>query len=130
MELIDRLDHIIYKEGISQKEFFDKSGFPKSSYYNIKSGKKKSLRPNEARSICDVFGDYDYDWLMGQKELPPEDVSDSSSILELAENGRLGKTMLDLHEKLLKIDDTYMLWFDKEVNVRALKILKEMRLGS
>lgn len=129
MDLMNRINHIIYSEKLKVKDFLAKVDISRANFYNIKNGDKTELKPSEGKKIVDAFPEYDYDWLMGNNPKDKVLSVDSGSIMELAEKGKLGKIMLDNHSKLLELDPTYQMWFDKEINVRALDVLLKKRQG-
>ena len=49
MDLFKRIERIIFDEGLSLSEFYDKSGFSSKVYYAIKNGDKTSLKPSQAK---------------------------------------------------------------------------------
>jgi|TARA_Y100000310_G_C20704425_1_gene834096 hypothetical protein len=125
MDLFKRIERIIFDEGLSLSEFYDKSGFSSKVYYAIKNGDKTSLKPSQAKKLNEAFPNYTYDWLMGNTSIVNEPNVSYGSIMDLAKEGKLGVVLNKNHNALLEMDESYGLWFDKMVNVAALKLLKE-----
>lgn len=125
MGLFERIERIIFDEGLSLSEFYDKSGFSSKVYYAIKNGDKTSLKPSQAKQLNEAFPNYTYDWLVGKTSMTKEPTATYGTIMDLAEEGRLGVVLNKNHNLLLEKDESYGLWFDKMVNVAALKLLKE-----
>ena len=125
MELFERIERIIFEEGLSLGEFYSKSGLSSKVYYAIKNGDKTSLKPSQAKKLNKAFPNFTYDWLMGKTSVVNEPTVTYGSIMDLAEEGKLGVVLNKNHNTLLEMDESYGLWFDKMVNVAALKLLKE-----
>jgi hypothetical protein len=68
MTLFEKIEKIQYEMGLTMNAFVEKAGFSKGLYYDIKNGKKKELKPLQAKNINDAFPNYSFDWLMEKSE--------------------------------------------------------------
>lgn len=125
MELFERLERIIFDEGMTLSEFYEKSGISSKVYYAIKNGEKTSLKPSQAKKINQAFPKYTYDWLLGKTDMLNEPTATYGTVMDLAKEGKLGMVLNKNHNALLDMDESYGLWFDKAVHVAALRLLKE-----
>lgn len=64
MTHFEKIERIRNTKHLSIKEFLEKTNIPKTSYYELKNGKKEFLTHRMAKRISSTFRDYQYDWLM------------------------------------------------------------------
>lgn len=121
MDLLQKIDRIMFEQNMNLSEFLEKTGFSKGLYYSIKNGDKNTLKPDQAKAINKVWNTYSYGWLMGNESLE----SDQETLLRLAEKGVLGVELNKSYNKLIEIDQTFEMFFDKAVHAAALKLISE-----
>lgn len=119
MLLTDKIEKIMFDNSLSVDDFLSKTQFSRGTYYNIKSGKKKRLNPEQAKVINKLYPEYTFDWLMGSDEV------DEGANYGIKKGG-LGVYLDRQHELLLLEDATYKIWYDKRVAVDAMKMVKDL----
>lgn len=125
MDLFELFELIIFEEKIDLTTFLEKSKISKTVYYAVKKGNKTKLKPEQAQNINSAFPNYSYDLLMGNVGLVSEPSATCGTVMDLANKGRLGVVLNKNHKMLLEQDESYALWYDKMVNIEAMKLLKE-----
>lgn len=73
MKLIEKIETVLFQEGLNIKEFLEKTRFSKKLYYAIKNGEKTELTPSQKKTMTDVFPSVTFEWLSNDSHLVSED---------------------------------------------------------
>lgn len=130
MKVFDKIEKILKEKRLGVNDFLDLTGFPKTSYYSLKSGKTESITHKVAYRISDAFPEYTVDWLL---ESPSEVLKSTKKLSnsELNYNGVdiplkwIADTCAANYDDALKESDFLALRVKDSVQEKTEKILND-----
>ena len=123
MILYDKIRLIQSEYGIGAVEFIEKSGFSNGMYYDIKSGKKKSLSPVQIKKLKDIFPEFDFSLFNIKNKIKKnlsKAVLDSIRNIETLED--VSNFIVDYEDELKNIE-VFKLWLKTKVQEGVIKVL-------